>query len=222
MDEHSERPGSPRSYWEGEPELVMLATRNAGKLEELSAMLQRGRFRLVGPEYVAKLPRVTEDGATFTANARKKAIHYSRHASHLVIADDSGLEIDALGGEPGVRSARLGGSGASDNDRVWLVLRKMEGVPWEKRTARFHCVIAIALKGEVLATFHGSCEGIIALEPAGSDGFGYDPIFFFPPMNRTFAEMSRIEKELVSHRGQALQRAVAWLHERGQERDSSR
>lgn len=203
--------GEHRHDDEGPRTAVLLATRNPGKVKELVEMLERGRFRVRGPDLLEKLPRAVEDGPTFVANARKKAIHYSRHVKSLVLADDSGLVVDALGGAPGVRSARFAGANASDADRNWMVLRRLESVPWEKRTARFVCVIAIAFKGEALATFDGSVEGLIALEPAGTAGFGYDPIFYFPPMNRTFAEMTRPEKERVSHRGQALERAVAWL-----------
>lgn len=190
---------------------LVLATRNPGKVRELAARLEGTPWRVLGPEAIEGLPAPVEDGATFEANARKKAIHYSRLVDHLVLADDSGLEIDALGGWPGVRSARVGGPGATDEDRIRLVLAKMEDVPWEERGARFRCVLAVARRGEVLATFPGEVSGRIALEPEGGGGFGYDPIFFYPPMNRTFAEMTPAEKDSVSHRGQALDRAVGWL-----------
>ena len=190
---------------------LVLATRNPGKVRELAARLEGTPWRVLGPEAIENLPAPVEDGATFEANARKKAIHYSRLVDHLVLADDSGLEIDALGGWPGVRSARVGGPGATDEDRIRLVLARMEDVPWERRSARFRCVLAIARRGEVLATFDGVVEGKIALEPEGGGGFGYDPIFFYPQMNRTFAEMTPAEKDSVSHRGQALDRAVGWL-----------
>ena len=199
------------------PRELFIATKNPGKQRELEALLVESGLRVVGPELVAEMSAPVEDGRTFQANARKKAIYYSRAVDSLVIADDSGLEIDALGGEPGVRSARLGGASATDDDRVRLVLRRMEGVPWERRGARFRCVIAIAQRGEVLADFEGSVEGRITYEPQGGEGFGYDPIFYFPPMDRTFADMTRAEKERVSHRGQALESAVAWLLEHHQD-----
>ncbi len=176
-------------------------------------MLAESPIQVVDVEIARKISAPPEDGATFAANARKKAIHYSRHVAFPVIADDSGLCIDALDGQPGVRSARLGGPAASDSDRVRLVLRKLERVPWEKRTARFVCVLAIAQRGEVLACFEGHVEGMIDFEPKGSGGFGYDPIFFYPPAGKTFAELDRTEKDRVSHRGQALERAVGWLTE---------
>jgi XTP/dITP diphosphohydrolase len=192
---------------------LFVATRNPGKAEELADLLGAERFRVIGPERILRLQAPVEDAPTFAGNARKKAIVYSRQVDHLVIADDSGLEIDALGGEPGVRSARLGGPAATDADRVRLVLRRLEGVPWERRSARFRCVIAVARQGEVLADFSGEVEGIITHEPAGAGGFGYDPLFYYPPMDRTFAEMTGPEKSRVSHRGQALERAVGWLRE---------
>lgn len=209
----TEAPGKGKGEGYRRPTMLFLATRNPGKVDELRARLEGHRFAVFGPESIERFPAPVEDGATFEANARKKAIHYSRHVEALILADDSGLEIDALGGEPGVRSARLGGPSATDTDRVHLVLRKLEGVPWERRTARFRCVLAFARNNQVLAAFDGSCEGRIAFEPAGGAGFGYDPIFYFPPMDRTFAEMTREEKDHVSHRGQALDRAVGWLIE---------
>ncbi|GAB4223424.1 MAG: XTP/dITP diphosphatase [Acidobacteriota bacterium] len=193
---------------------LLLATRNPGKVRELEALCDRRLFRVLEPDVLEPLGHPVEDGKTFADNARKKALFYSRQIDCLVMADDSGLEIDALGGEPGVRSARLGGPHATDEDRIRLVLRRLEDVPWERRTARFTCVIAIARRGEILKTFEGRVEGLIALEPAGGEGFGYDPIFWYPPMQRTFAEMLPAEKHRVSHRGQALERAVAWLRER--------
>ncbi len=176
-------------------------------------MLEETPFFVVGPDVIDDFSPAVEDGHTFEANARKKAFHYSQRVDHLVLADDSGLEVDALKGEPGVRSARLGGVSATDADRVRLILARMEQVPWEERGARFRCSIAIARRGKLLASFDGSVEGRITFEPEGSDGFGYDPIFLFEDMRMTFAEMTQQEKERVSHRGQALERAVGWLEE---------
>ncbi|UCF69264.1 MAG: RdgB/HAM1 family non-canonical purine NTP pyrophosphatase [Acidobacteriota bacterium] len=190
---------------------IVVATKNPAKAHELAKLLEETPFTVVGAELIADLQAPVEDGATFRANAVKKALHYSRLVDSLVLADDSGLEIDALDGQPGVRSARLGGPSATDADRVRLILSKMESVPWERRTARFRCEIAIAQRGEVLASFDGSVEGRIAFEPEGSAGFGYDPIFFYEPMRMTFAAMTAEEKHHVSHRGKALERAVDWL-----------
>ncbi len=192
---------------------LFLATGNPGKVRELQALLSETRYRVIGPEVIHKFAPAKEDGDTYEANAIKKAYHYSCVIRSLVLADDSGLSVDALGGEPGIRSARAGGVAATDADRVRLILSRMENVPWEKRTARFHCSIAVALQGKPLATFSGSVEGMISFEPAGSAGFGYDPIFYYPQMDMTFAEMTAEEKDHISHRGQALERARAWLEE---------
>lgn len=194
---------------------LVVVSRNPGKVRELTALLAGAPFDVVGLDKYDRTPAPVEDGATFEANARKKAIHYSRLIrDQLVLADDSGLVVDALGGQPGVRSARLGGPAATDADRIRLILRKMERVPWERRSARFRCVIAIGFKGRVLATFEGEVAGRITFEPQGSGGFGYDPIFLYPEAERTFAEMLPGEKDQVSHRGQALERAVGWLREK--------
>lgn len=192
---------------------LLLASKNPGKLYELTQLLAELPFAVEGSDALRAVPTPTEDGATFEANARKKAIHYSRYIDTLVIADDSGLEVDALDGAPGVRSARLAGPTASDTDRVRLIVRRLERVPWEKRTARFRCVLAVARNGDVLETFEGTVEGLISFEPRGAEGFGYDPIFYYPAAEMTFAEMTAVEKNRVSHRGQALERAIGWLRE---------
>jgi XTP/dITP diphosphohydrolase len=164
-------------------------------------LLEGAPFRVIGPDLIADLPAPVEDGRTFEANARKKALHYSMlreiGLDALVLADDSGLEIDALQGRPGVRSARLGGPSATDADRVHRILAELEETPWERRTARFRCVLAVARRGKILATFEGRVDGRIAFEPAGADGFGYDPIFFFVPAEMTFAQMTAAETNHV-------------------------
>ncbi len=192
---------------------VCLATRNPGKVRELAALLEESPWQVLGPEALEGLEAPAEDGSSFEANARKKALHYSRLVRHLVMADDSGLEVEALGGQPGVRSARICGPSATDLDRMRWILSQLEKVPWEERDARFRCVIAFALRGEILASFEGEVEGRITFEPEGSAGFGYDPIFYYPPMDMTFAEMTAAEKDRVSHRGQALERAMGWLED---------
>lgn len=197
-----------------EPHVLFVATKNPGKAREIAELLEGVPLKVVGPTLIRNLTAPVEDGATFEANAIKKALHYSRLVDYTVLADDSGIEIDALDGKPGVRSARLGGPAATDNDRVRLVLRMLEGVPWEERTARFRCSVAIARGDNLLATFDGAVEGMIAFEPKGASGFGYDPVFHFEEAGRTFAEMTSAEKHRVSHRGEALGKAVAWLRER--------
>lgn len=184
------------------------ATTNPGKLRE---------FRLAAGEKVeiaplpglVELTRVQETGETFEANASQKALYYSAHAPGWLFADDSGLEVDALGGAPGVRSARFAGRFASDQDNNRLLLEKLRGVA--SRTARFVCAIALAEKGRLLETFRGVAEGQMLEEPRGQNGFGYDPLFFYPPLGCTFAELSAVRKFTVSHRGQALRALLDWL-----------
>ena len=163
---------------------------------------------------------MVEDGLTFEANARKKAEHYSKYAqSELVIADDSGLEVDALKGAPGVRSARFAADEHSPQEHAGnsddqannaRLLRELHDVPDEFRTGRFVCVIAVARNGHTLATFHGKAEGLILRSPRGSNGFGYDPLFHFPEISKTFAELTAEEKARYSHRGAAFRAFLAW------------
>ena len=154
---------------------------------------------------------VEETGLTFEANAIQKAIQYSRLTAAWTLADDSGLEVDALGGRPGVHSARYGGPGRKDEDRCLLVLQELEKVRWEERTGRFVCALALAHSGAHIKTFNGKVEGLIAFEPRGKAGFGYDPIFYFPPKMQTFGELDRAEKDAVSHRGQALRAFLEYV-----------
>lgn len=164
------------------------------------------------------LPPVVEDGLTFEANARKKAEAYSRHvAGEIILADDSGLEVDALGGAPGVHSARyaaavphLAGANSDDDANNARLLRELKRIPPEERTARFVCVIVAARDGQTLEVFHGQAEGTILDAPRGSNGFGYDPLFFFPEIGKTFAELSAKEKASYSHRGAAFRKFLEW------------
>ena len=200
---------------------VQIASSNAGKIEEfrLGARLWLagcGRSARLVAEPVASLdvlPSCEEDGETFLVNARKKALHYSRLVGGLVLADDSGLEVDALGGAPGVRSRRFAGQAASDAENNGKLLRDLSHITASKRTARFVCVIAVAQAGRVLAEFRGVAEGIILASPRGAGGFGYDPLFLDPESNRTFAEYSSEEKLQKSHRGRALRAMLNWLAE---------
>ena len=188
--------------------IVVLATGNPGKVRECAAVLAPAGFSVLGLDALADETPVEETGTTFEANARLKAEGYSLRTPHPVLADDSGLEVDALGGGPGVLSARYGGPHLTDPERCTVLLDALANTPDDERTARFRCVLALATGGRTLATFDGVVEGTILRAPRGANGFGYDPIFFHAPSGRTFAELTREEKERVSHRGLALRRFV--------------
>ena len=197
---------------------VLLATSNAGKVRDFAGAATPHGIA-VGPfPGFSSLPPVAEDGSTFEENARKKADHYSRAVPReLVLADDSGLEIDALGGAPGIHSARYAADDphaphgnsedAANNARV---LRELAGIPAEKRTARFICVLAAARDGETLQTFRGAVEGFILEAPRGDNGFGYDPLFYFAQIGKTFGELSAEAKAQFSHRGEAFRAFLRW------------
>jgi XTP/dITP diphosphohydrolase len=186
---------------------LLVATNNPGKIREYEALLKGLPLTLSYPAQEGIDIEVEEAGSTFAENARLKAVAYAAASGLLTLADDSGLEVDALEGEPGTRSARFAGHGASDEDRYRLLLRKLEGVPWERRTARFRCVIAVAgLQGEV-HTAEGTCEGVIAFEPKGEHGFGYDPVFYMPEHGQTMAELESEVKNRISHRARAVEGA---------------
>lgn len=200
------------------PERVLIATSNPGKLRDFSGAALALGIRIESVPNFAKLPPVVEDGFTFEANARKKAESYSLAASgEVVLADDSGLEVDALSGAPGVHSARYAaddpaqaGSNTDDEANNEKLVRNLKKVPAAQRTGRFVCVIAAARDGCTLAVFHGKAEGIILDARRGSNGFGYDPFFFFPQIQKTFAELSAEEKAKYSHRGQAFRKFLEW------------
>jgi XTP/dITP diphosphohydrolase len=183
---------------------LVVATGNAGKIRELSAALSPAGIEVLGLDALADRTPIEETGSTFEENARLKAEGYSRRTPHPVLADDSGLEVDALGNGPGVLSARYGGPTLSDPDRCREILRALADVPDGKRGAKFRCVLAVAREGRTLATYEGTVEGTILREMRGCNGFGYDPIFFHAPSGRAFAELTREEKDAVSHRGQAI------------------
>ena len=186
---------------------LLLATANRGKVREFQALLRGIPYELVTPEQVGISADIPETGKNYQENARLKAVTLCNKSSLITLADDSGLEVDALGGEPGFHSARYGGDGLSDKDRVNLLLSHLKEVPQEKRTARFVSVIAIATpQGDVYFT-RGECRGIIALEPKGEMGFGYDPVFYFPELGKTMAELDMETKNRVSHRGKAAVKA---------------
>jgi XTP/dITP diphosphohydrolase len=177
------------------------ATTNKGKLREFR-LAARGTVEIEPLEGLKDLPECVEDGATFEENAVKKALHYSAYAGGLLFADDSGLEVSALGGAPGVRSARFAGPAATDPANNALLIERLRGVT--DRAARFVCVIALADRGRLVRTFRGEVEGRILDEPRGASGFGYDPLFFHEPYGCTFGEVDGDRKFAVSHRGRAL------------------
>jgi XTP/dITP diphosphohydrolase len=190
---------------------LLVATHNQGKLHELSGLLSGVSVQILSLTDLGRSVAVEEHGTTFESNAVHKTVEYSRLGDALTLADDSGLEVSALGGAPGIRSARYGGPGLSDEQRCRALLDALQKVPWDDRKARFVCVLALARGGSLIRTFRGVVEGIIAFEPRGAGGFGYDPIFYYPPLSRTFGELRREEKEKVSHRGQALREFVAYM-----------
>jgi len=184
-----------------------LATTNQGKAAEYRDLLKGLGFELVTLDQAGIGREAEENFTTFEENARSKAGFYSDLSGLLTLADDSGLEVDALGGEPGVRSSRYAGDNAGDARRVNFLLNKLRDIPQDRRQARFKCVIAIAQPGKLTQTAEGTCEGFIALKPQGDNGFGYDPIFYLPQYNKTIAELPPDVKNRVSHRGLAAAKA---------------
>jgi XTP/dITP diphosphohydrolase len=193
------------------PVKLQLASSNSGKLREYRVLAAGQPVILEFLPNFSSLPAFDESAPTFAENAAGKALHYSRFAEFPVIADDSGLIVPALGGAPGVHSARYAGPSASDADRVQKLLAKIRDKKGEERRARFVCVLAMAEKGRAIAVFSASVEGLIAEAPRGTGGFGYDPIFFFPALGRTYAETTREEKNQYSHRGRAFRKLLAFL-----------
>ena len=204
---------------------VIVATSNAGKLRDLAGAAVSHGIEIRGLNGFASLPKVLEDGVTFEENAKKKAEYYSRYAAgEIVVADDSGLEVDALGGAPGVHSARYAdeewnqpGSNTDDEANNDKLLRELQNTPPERRQARFVCVLAAARDGQTLATFRGAAEGILLRARKGQGGFGYDPLFYFSRIGKTFAELSPEDKAQYSHRGEAFRKFLAWHDMRREE-----
>jgi XTP/dITP diphosphohydrolase len=182
---------------------IVIATRNQGKLLEFRSLLLPLKSEILCLSDLSITEEFEETGQTFAENARIKAIGYSRLIRFPVLADDSGLEVAALGGRPGVHSARYAGAGASDSDRVQKLLEELAS-SGGGREARFVCTLALAQEGILLHESQGQCSGIIAGEPQGTNGFGYDPVFFFPSLGKTFAQLSEAEKNQHSHRAQAI------------------
>lgn len=181
---------------------LVIASRNKGKTTELRELLKGFPVKIINLEEYGPLPTVEENGQTFDENAYLKASFTAKILGVTALADDSGLVVEALDGRPGVHSARYAGNGASDIERCQKLLREMEGRT--NRKAAFECVISIAVPSGHALTYEGRCEGVIAEKATGSYGFGYDPVFYYPPLGKTFAELSRSEKSKVSHRGNAL------------------
>ena len=203
---------------------VLIATSNPGKLRDLAGAAAGHGVEIGSIPNFSSLPAVVEDGSTFEANARKKAEAYSRHVpAEIVVADDSGLEVDALKGAPGVHSARYAApdlhnkepheadANTDDEANNARLLRELQNVPSAQRTGRFVCVLAAARDGKTLATFRGTAEGIILDVPRGTNGFGYDPLFYFSQIQKTFAELTAEEKARYSHRGAAFRGLLEWI-----------
>jgi XTP/dITP diphosphohydrolase len=188
---------------------LLVGTTNPGKLDEVEGYLKRLPLKILALQSLGKPPTVVEDGVTYEENALKKVKVLAEYSGYLTLADDSGLEVDALNGAPGIYSARYGGEEGNDRKNNEKLLAALNGVPEEKRTARFVCALALCapnfarMKERTVREF---CEGRIALAPKGGSGFGYDPIFFYPPLGMTFGEIDRETKARVSHRGKALEK----------------
>jgi XTP/dITP diphosphohydrolase len=203
---------------------ILIATSNPGKLRDFAGAARTHNVEVAPIPNFANLLQVVEDGDTFEANARKKAEEYSRAVpGEIVLADDSGLEVDALNGAPGVHSARYASdepqkadNNTDDDANNARVLRELQGIPSEKRTGRFVCIIAAARDGHALATFRGVAEGRILDHLQGTGGFGYDPMFYFPQIQKTFAELSPEEKASYSHRGAAFRKFLEWMDVRSE------
>jgi XTP/dITP diphosphohydrolase len=184
---------------------LLIATHNKGKIKELNALLSDAGVDVIGLAEAGVLFDVEETGTTFEENARLKAVQYAQATGLLTVADDSGLEIDALNGEPGVYTARYGGADLTQTERMELVLSKLVGLEGRERTARFRCVMVLADgAGNVLSVNAGVCQGEIAQAITGDGGFGYDPIFYLPEQGVTFAQLDKLTKNAISHRGQAV------------------
>ncbi len=192
---------------------LLLATTNQGKVAEYRYLFRGLPFDMVTLVDQGITVEVEEGDISMEQNAIHKAIRYAEMSGLFTVADDSGVEVDALGGEPGIRSARYAGEHASDRDRIEYLLGKLQGVPREQRTALFRCVIAVATPQGIVETCEGLCHGVIVFEPKGENGFGYDPIFYFPELDKTMAELSPEVKNQISHRARAAQQAYRVLEQ---------
>ncbi len=193
---------------------LMVATTNKGKLKEIRRLLSDTGILIKGLDEISGLPEIVEDGDTFEANAQKKALTVARHCGCLTLADDSGLVVEALQGEPGVYSARYAGPEASDSDNNQKLLAAMTGLPLGQREAAFHCAMALCEPSGACRVFHGLLQGLILEEARGSGGFGYDPLFLVPEYGKSLAELPLEIKNRISHRGKALRQTLAYLQQR--------
>jgi len=187
---------------------IIIATKNAGKVKEFQKLFSEKDITVKSLLDFKNCPDVEENGETFVENAVIKAKAIAHYFNKVAIADDSGLAIDALGGRPGVYSARYAGEQKNDQDNMEKVLKELEGVPFAERTARFHCALAVAFPDGPTKVVEGTCEGYISEEPKGTNGFGYDPIFYVPDKEKTMAEISSGEKNEISHRANALKKLL--------------
>jgi XTP/dITP diphosphohydrolase len=192
---------------------IVIASRNEHKIEEIRRLLAGLDVDVLSLKDYPDAPEVDEDGAAFQDNALKKARVIARFTGLTALADDSGLEVDSLGGQPGVRSARFAGETASDAENNRKLLRCLAEVPSEERQAQFRCVIALVSRTGAESLVEGTCQGVIIEEERGSGGFGYDPLFLLPHLGKTFAELSMEEKNELSHRGKALQQVLPIVQE---------
>ena len=190
---------------------LLIATKNKGKVREIADLLAPTGIIVSSLLDHSRMPEIIEDGATFRANAAKKAVVIARHTGLVVMGEDSGLEVDFLDGRPGVYSARYSGENATDEINNDLLLKELSGVPHDKRTARYRSAIALADKDSLVDVVEGSCEGIIATERRGTNGFGYDPLFLIPAYNKTFGELDLAVKQTMSHRANALRKFLKLL-----------
>jgi len=195
------------------PPRLLVATTNRGKAREIAAVLGGLRYEILSLEDLGLLAVCREGGSSFAENARRKALFYARRSGFLTLAEDSGLEIRALDGAPGVRSARFSGSRSTDEANNRKTLRLLRGCPWKRRRARFVSLLALAQGGKTLKVVRGAVRGTIAWEPKGPHGFGYDPIFYYHPFRKTFGEIPVELKNTVSHRGRALVKMAAFLRD---------
>jgi len=193
---------------------LVLATMNRGKIREMKTILEKYNVDILSSLDFPRLPPVEEDGSTFRENAVKKALSVYRHTGLLSLADDSGLEIDALDGRPGIRSSRFAGPDGDDKKNIGKVLTLMRDIPEQNRQARFRCVMAFVDADGDIATVEGTCEGRISFEPRGSSGFGYDPIFIVPRYDQTIAQLGEEIKNRISHRARALDAARTLLEQK--------
>ena len=190
---------------------ILLGSKNKGKIQEFQEAFQDSQIEILSLNDFPDCPDAPETGNSFEENASEKALFYQKFTGLPSLADDSGIEVDALDGAPGIYSARYAGEPANDHANNQKLLENLKGIPSEKRTGRFVCVLALAKNGKIVQLSRGTAEGVVLEAPRGENGFGYDPLFFVPNLKKTMAELSITEKRQISHRGEALRKFVAWF-----------